>query len=141
MGNKTLAILLAISTFALSESKYPQIDQLIEKVKTKRVGLSQEEIKKLKNPFINKQNLTKLKEKVTLQDYNIKKRKVYYRLSSIFGNRARINGKWYKIGSKIGLYHLSYIGDNYVILSKKKKKLTLYLHKKHKTIFKIWSKK
>ena len=137
MGNKTLTILLFASVVALAESKYPQIDQLIEKVKTKRVGLKPEEIKKLKNPFINEKKLVKLEHKIIHK--KLSKRRVVFHLSSIFGDRARINGRWYKIGSKVGAYRLRNIGTNYVVLARGKKVLRLYMHQRKRKLIKIWS--
>lgn len=138
MGHKILIFFIGAFTLLFAQSRYPEIDSLIEKVKTKRVGLDKETIVKLKNPFVSEKKLSKIEHKKLAKRSPYRKR-WFFKLSSIFDKRARINGRWYKIGSKIGTYRLVHIGDNYVVLATRKKELRLYLNKKKRKIIKTWS--
>ena len=135
MGNKLLIAALA-AALAWGNSHYPEIDQLIEKVKVKRVGLSSEEIKKLKNPFISEKKLKKIIKKAKTPKKTAKKR-VYYKLYSIFNNRAKINGRWYRLGSKVGSYRLVSIGSDSVLLRNKYRQLRLFLSKRKRKLIQI----
>ena len=128
MGNKFIVFLLPLALIA--SSKYPDIDQLIEKVKVTRVGLKQEQIKALKNPFVSQKKLVKI-IKVEKIKKEKKRQKLVLRLSSILNDRARINGRWYKRGSKIGPYRIVQIGDESVLLRSKKRFLRLFIKRKH----------
>lgn len=137
MGHKLLIVILACTLAVGAKSKFEDIDQLIEKVKVQRQGLTKEQIAKLKNPFIDQQTLKKvvIKQKII----KAKKKRFVLRLLSIFNDRAKINDRWYKVGAKIGSYRLSYIDPNhaFVILSAKGKQLRLFLHKRKHSLFKI----
>ncbi|SMC09633.1 hypothetical protein [Nitratiruptor tergarcus] len=138
MGYKLLIFVTFFSSFILANTQYPDIDRLIEQVKTKRVGLSKKEIEKLQNPFINEKKLQKIikKQKVAKKK---PKRRIHLKLYSIFNNRAKINGKWYTIGNTIYGYRLVKIdkGKKRVILFKKKRMLVLYLNNVNKRKFKL----
>ena len=132
MGNKLLIFCLPL--ILLAANRYPDIDNLIEKVKIRRHGLAESEIQVLKDPFIDE---TKLKKIVIKQKklHGRKKQKTHLRLVSIFNNRIKINSKWYTLGAKIvGGYRIVRIDYNKkrVILKKGKKILKLYLTKRKK---------
>ncbi|NPA65071.1 MAG: hypothetical protein GXO16_08875 [Epsilonproteobacteria bacterium] len=112
------------------QSKYPDIDRLIEKVKEPRPGLPKEVIKKLKNPFVSEKKIEKIVKVVKKRP---KKRGIRLSLTSIFGNRARINGRWYKVGDRVAGYRLVHIGNNYVVLKRGNKTLRLYLGGKRRS--------
>jgi hypothetical protein len=61
-----------------------------------------------------------------------------YTLTAILNHRAFINGKWYKVGGKLGNYTVYAIGDSSAILKSKKrtKKLTLERRKNRFDMFK-----
>ncbi len=137
MGYKLLITLfLSIALFA--KSSFPDIDQLIEKVKLKRKGLDSSQIKILKNPFIDEKKLKKIViiEKIKKKE---KRKSLHLKLMAIFDKRAKINNRWYLLGQKIGSYRLVYINPYraYVILKTRKNELRLFLHKKRKRLFKI----
>jgi len=137
MGIKLLVVFL--TTLSLLWGKYPDIDRLIERVKVKRVGLSKEEIARLKNPFINKKKLRKvLKKHKTVRR---KKKRFRASLQSIFNNRAKINGRWRRIGDRVGPYRLSSIDAlrGFVILRKGRKELRLFLPKRKTSKLKLIS--
>ncbi|NPA63746.1 MAG: hypothetical protein GXO16_02105 [Epsilonproteobacteria bacterium] len=135
MGNKLIAVALS-AAFAFAavqqpESKYPDIDRLIEKVKEPRPGLPKEVIRKLKNPFVSEKKIEKIVKIVKKKP----KKRLTLQLTSIFGKRARINGRWYKVGDVVAGYRLVHIGNNYVVLKKGQKTLRLFLSKKRSKKF------
>ncbi|WP_187648450.1 hypothetical protein [Nitrosophilus labii] len=134
MGNKLLKLFLPffiVFTYTNAQSELKQIDEIIEKIKIKRVGISDDNIKKLKDPFYYKtKSRTNIKRKSFRSNY-ISSR---YKLYAILNDKAKINGKWYKLGSKIKGFRLYKICTNCVKLKKGSKTFTLYLHKKSKKI-------
>ncbi|WP_281950834.1 hypothetical protein [Nitrosophilus kaiyonis] len=132
MGNKLLISILIIffgfsSLYANEELK--KIDSLIAKIKVKRVGIDSKNIKKLKDPFYYEK-----KYKVERIKKLKRKYKHYYRLYAILNDKAKINRRWYKIGSKVGIYRLYKICDNCVKLRKGNKVLTLFIPRKSRKI-------
>ena len=132
MGNKLLILIIATIlsiNFLNANSELEKIDSIITKIKIKRVGIDSKYIKKLKDPFYYEE-----KHKIE----RIKKlRKKYirtYRLYAILNNKAKINRKWYKLGSKVGSYRLVDICNNCVKLKKGRKTLTLYIKRKSRKI-------
>lgn len=112
------------------------VDEKIAAIKPARVGLSDDLISHLSNPFNTQEEKDKLKlatkeplkSKVILKP----KKKYHHRsknsklvLDGLLNSTALISGKWYKLGEKVGLYKLSYVGNDYVVLSNKYRKKTL----------------
>ncbi len=141
MGHKLL-IPLAFVTFAFAAGPvhYPDIDKLIEQVKYKRIGLSKSEIAKLKDPFIDEKKLQKIIVKQKIIKHR-KKVRVTYRLSSIMNDRAKINGRWYHVGQKVGSYRLAYVDPfkGFAVLKRGKRTLRLYLHRRKLRLIKFGS--
>ncbi|MRJ03165.1 MAG: hypothetical protein GXO19_02195 [Epsilonproteobacteria bacterium] len=125
MGYQSLILLLLSLSLAWGGG-YPDIDQIIEKIKVPRQGLTREEIAKLKNPFIGDEKLH-----AVINGKGTKRRKkIVFRLESIFSNRARINGRWYRVGSKVGNYRLVAIGSRSVVLQRGNRRIRLFLWKR-----------
>lgn len=128
---KTTILLFLLINFSYGNSDLKKIDNLIDKIKVKRVGLNSSEIKILKDPFhYNKKAILKGKKRIYKRHFY----KHYYRLYAIINDKAKIDGKWYKIGSQIGKYKLYNICHNCVKLKKREKMLTLYIPKKNRKI-------
>ncbi len=51
-------------------------------------------------------------------------------LLAIFDHKAYIDGRFYRVGDRIGGYRIAKIADNYVLLEKKGKMKILFLAKK-----------
>ncbi|MRI83102.1 MAG: hypothetical protein C6I00_01650 [Nitratiruptor sp.] len=133
MGNK-LVVLLLWAPLLFGMGRYPEIDELIEKIKIPRQGLTPEQIAALKDPFIGQEELTKIIQK---KQGDKKRPKVVYRLQSIFGKRAKINGRWYRLGAQVGPYRLVAIRDSYVLLRNGGRQLKLFLWHKRNPKLKI----
>ncbi|BAF70115.1 hypothetical protein [Nitratiruptor sp. SB155-2] len=127
MGNKLLIIsLFAYTVFASSQFK--GIDDLIVKIKQKRVGLSPIVINNIPNPFVDEKKLNQLAKKNKMRS----KKNHILKLYAIFQDRAKINGRWYTIGNKIASYKITsiYPDKGVVYLSSKHRIVRLYLQKK-----------
>lgn len=132
MGNKLLITLFLIFfgiSSLYSNEELKKIDSLIEKIKVKRVGIDSKKIKKLKDPFFYEKEYKAERIKKLKRKY-----KRYYRLYAILNDKAKINRRWYKIGSKVGAYRLTDICDNCVKLKKGRKVLTLFIPRKSRKI-------
>ncbi|NPA64394.1 MAG: hypothetical protein GXO16_05405 [Epsilonproteobacteria bacterium] len=140
MGNKLVVLSLVGVALWANTVQISQIDQLIEEIKKKRLGLSKTEIARLRDPFISEKIFQDKNEtNATASSGQSKKNRLV--LTSIFNNMARINGKWYRLNSKVGPYVLTKIADNYVVLRYKRKYIRLYLNgeKSKKSLFIIKS--
>ncbi len=142
--NKTIKYSMNISIFLLLSSSYlfssPLVlgndtkgyDNIFEKISETRVGIKNKEIEKIKNPFIviYKQSA----------DGNKTKKKIVYVLDAIFDKKAMINGKWYKIYSKIGTYKLVKIKKSSILLRNTDRTKELFIRNKNESKIKFSSK-
>ncbi len=116
---KILIIILPIYMFAISLS-HKEITKMVESIKVERAGLGLNVLNNTPNPFAIEKRV--VKEKPKEKKIEIKKVKIIkqpeeiYELTAILNNRAFINGKWYKVGSKIGTYTIKAMGERSVIL-------------------------
>ncbi len=133
MGNKLLiyilTVLFSFNISLIANSKLEKIDSIIEKIKVKRVGIDSTTIKKLKDPFYYKKEYKAQRIKKINKKY-----KRSYKLYAILNDKAKINRKWYKLGSKVGSYKLVDICEKCVKLKKGRKVLTLYIPRKSRKI-------
>jgi len=84
-------------------------DKIFEKISETRIGVNTKTIDKIKNPF-----LVIYKKK---SESNAKKKpKIIYVLDGIFENSAKVNGKWRKRYSRVGIYKIVKIKRKSVIL-------------------------
>jgi hypothetical protein len=143
---KTLFIILLHTLLFSSELQW--VDEKIAAIKPARVGLSDDLITSLSNPFNSQEEKEKLKNATIAPEKSDKvakpyvakpkKRKKAYRsslkLTALLNSSALINGKWYKRGERVGKYRLSHVGDSYVVLSDKRDKQTLSIKNKKKKL-------
>ncbi len=139
-----LLIILNLNSFASSELQW--VDEQIEAIKPPRIGVSDELLKSLKNPFIflNSENISISEKKGTTREkksYTTKKvyskskkpkrkPKIYYTdknftLNAIMNRSALINSQWYKIGAKVLGYTVYSIKAQSVILKRKNRQIIL----------------
>ena len=123
--NKLTLITLLLAT-AISSGE--DIDTILSKITTKRVSnVPEESILATPSPM---PILVKKEYNNTSSDNNstiIKAKEESFKLTAIMNNSANINGKWYKLGEKIGSYKLEDIMDDSVFLrSKDKEKIILF---------------
>jgi hypothetical protein len=111
---KISIITILVSSFLSSASlSHEEITEMITKIKEERVGISLEKLENTANPFIiNKKK--KVVKKIEKEEAVEVRQEVDYKLHAILNHAAFINGKWYKRGDKLGLYHIVYIGKHSV---------------------------
>ncbi len=110
---KILIFLIVTFLFADNKELVKEYEEMFKKISEKRIGLDEKEIERVKSPFV-------LVAKNT-NELNISKKINNYILEAILNNKVLINGKWYKLYSKIGdakiisIKHDSVLikGDNY----------------------------
>jgi hypothetical protein len=109
-----LFVVLLSNSFVLAsplEDKIKEYDTLFNQIGKKRVGISNEKIDNVKNPFLmtNQKQTTPDGTVATVQANP-------YMLSAIFGKKAKINGLWYKINDTINDFKLVRISDKSVVI-------------------------
>jgi len=142
---KTLFIVtfLLLTLNLSSNDELEWVDEQINAIKPPRVGVKSIKIARLKSPFIflrkkgNSKNTTARRRSVIPNGMmassrnktkKAKKAKVVKRglyLGAVLNDTALISGKWYKINDKVGAYTLTSVSRTSVVLSGKKKSLTL----------------
>ncbi len=132
-------------------SELAWVDEQIEAIKPPRKGVSYRAIARLKDPFVFlEKNKTKKKEKKqsrstppqvvpksttadsTKAKKPKKKSKKGLKLQAVLNNSALINGRWYRLGDKVGSYRIVKITLTEVTLKKEGRKpivLTTYTNK------------
>lgn len=117
-------------------SKIAEYDKFFTQISEKRVGVSNSKIDNTKNPFIMTY------KKVMVKDGNstIEVKKPTYVLNTIFNDKAKINGKWYKIGNDIDDFKLASIRDKSVIIKNEHSKKELFIRKSNVSKIKFSSK-
>ena len=136
-------ILLLLSSSVAQEkfsanfkNKIAQYDKFFKQISEKRVGISNSQINQVKNPFI----MTYAKVIVKDGNRTIASKKPTYTLNATFNNKAKINGKWYNIHSKIGDFKLANVKTNSVIIKNEHLKKELFIRKSNVSKIKFSSK-
>jgi len=132
---KTLYItLFFLLTQHLYANELTWVDEQVEAIKPPRIGISDKEIDKIKDPFIF---LVKEDKKV-LKSTKKSSKRIYKRshfvkkhygkklhLEAILNKSALINQRWYKEGQWVYGYKLIKVNRTSVVLQKQNKKLLL----------------
>jgi hypothetical protein len=140
---KNIIITLCFSSIILSSSfaketnfvDMSEYDTLFAEISDKRIGVSNEDIKKIKNPFI-----FKMTQKVQDGETADVKVETVYTLYAILRNKVKINDSWYSINDQIGYYKLSKIKQNSVLLSSASETKELFIRKQNASNVKFSSK-
>ena len=146
-------ILLILSLFGFTHSVADElkwVDAQIQAIKPARSGISKSQIDMIKDPFIflkkeTEKNSSK-KAMATVKNYTkknnisksrtnkISKQITSFSIDAIINKSALINGRWYKLHSKIGKYTFTAIDGTSIILSYKNKELLLTTRTKAKKL-------
>lgn len=140
---KNIIITLCFSSIILSSSfaketnfvDMSEYETLFAEISDKRVGVSSEEIKKVKNPFIFK--IVHKTEDGEIADIKVA---TIYNLYAILGDKVKINDSWYSINDQLGYYKLSKIKQNSVLLSSASETKELFIRKQNASNVKFSSK-
>ena len=111
-----------------------EYDKLFEKITERRLGADVSMMNELKNPFIVIME--------TSQDGDVNQTAVepLYTLEATLNQKAKINGIWYKKNDAIGLFKVTNISRNRVILQNEIEKKELVIRTKDENNIKIFSK-
>lgn len=121
-----MAIALCSSMLANSDQQpakqenIQEYDQMFQAINTPRKGLNDGNISKISDPFVVQKSAPKIIDANGSESENST-----LSLHAIFGDRVKINSKWYKTGEKIGEYKVSKIKKSSVILASKEQNLEL----------------
>ena len=119
-----LFLLSSLSAIANNdfENKIKEYDKLFQQISEKRIGISNNKIDHIKNPFIM------MGKKNIVVDGNVtKSNKVNYILNATFNNKAKINGTWYKLNSEINDFRVVKISNKSVIIKNEHSKKELFI--------------
>jgi hypothetical protein len=148
-------ILLFLLSINLVAGELQWVNEQIQAIKPPRNAISKAKINAVKDPFIflNKKakktdpKIVTVKQMKTANNRNTKRNTLSttsvnkvsqitrsFSLDAIINKSALINGRWYKVNSKVGKYTLSSVNTSSVILSYKKKELLLSTRSKTKKL-------
>lgn len=142
MKNLYLLLIALLLSTQLFSNDLAWVDEQIEAIKPSRVGVSEKEIAKIKDPFIflhknDDSKKSQAKNGVSsVSGYKkvFKRRTIRFRLDAILNKSAMINGKWYKQGGYVYGYKLVKVDRKSVLLTRKNKKLLLSTKSRSKKI-------
>ena len=128
---KIFILLLSFGSLLWSGSlSSAEIINMIGKIKEEREGINITTLENTPNPFlIVKPKVPEVIDDV-IKEVMLAVPQHEYLLSAIFNKAAFIDGKWYKVGSKLNEYRIGYIGKNSVNLLSENAKKTLTMKKK-----------
>jgi hypothetical protein len=135
----TVTTMTVLSLGATSLS-HDEINTMVSKIKEERVGINLATLESTPNPFAIVipvvSEIVEVKEKI--ETPKVIKKVVTHGLSAILNHAAFIDGKWYKIGDKVGVYTLREMGKVSVVLKNKhgQQKLIIPKNKKKFKMFK-----
>jgi len=127
-----LSILTVQMLFASTDIEI--IDELIKEIKKKRIGLSEKDIK---NPFESYIKNSSKKEQRSSIAKKVQTTKIEFRLNAIINNKAKINNKWYKIGSSIDNYKITVQNNRCIELQNSNNRIEVCIKKKKNRLFSI----
>ncbi len=107
-----------------------RFDSIFNEISKKRNGLNSATINAVKDPFVYKREIKKIVKTKNGKTVKEKPKKAILKLFAIFNNKAKINGKWYRVRQKVGNYKVLRINKNSVILRDGGKRITLFLRKR-----------
>ncbi|WP_294966899.1 hypothetical protein [Sulfurimonas sp.] len=142
---KTLILMTFISLFSISlnSNELSWVDTQVQAIKPPRKGMSNNELNKIKDPFIfykNRYNKKYVKaRKKSVKKYSVKKSTTssdavitilpqpskHLVLKAIINKSALINGEWYKQNEYIDSYQISSVNRTSVVLTKSNRKFVL----------------
>lgn len=130
---KNLLLLFIFSHTLLATSlSHQEINKMVQKIKEERVGIDLATLENTPNPFliIKEEVQKKIEKKVKRQQ--VVKNVVAHSLVAILNHAAFIDGKWYKVGDKLGSYILTTMDRDRVTLKNNSDKKELIIPKREK---------
>lgn len=132
MKNKKIVLLVLATVPMLADLTIKQMESMVEKIKSKRVGSKIQKDIDFKSPFVliqhNDNNVSTIEEP--------EENKIVFVLSGIINNKAFINNKWVKNGGTVEGYRVQAIEENSATLMLDNRTVKVFL-KKSKPILKL----
>ena len=108
---------------------------MFKRIGEQRIGAAVKKIEAVRPPFVRLKPEEKAKVIVKKDGTKIAvKAKAEFDLQAIMNNRAKISGKWYKVGDKVDEYTLATVQTGSVFLQNNEFKKRLTLRKKNENI-------
>ncbi len=129
---KKTVILFTFTFFSLLHAgrlSHTEIKIMVEKIKHQRDGIEISVLETTPNPFAIKEKVEEEIKKAKIEVKKEVKKEVVYHLTAILNHSAFIDGKWYKVGDKIGVFILVSINYDTVDLKSKKEQKKLSIKK------------
>ena len=128
----SLWLILSLSLNGATLS-HAEIKTMVKKIKEKRIGIEVSVLEDTPNPFALVEKGEEVKEEVVKKEKpKVIKKEVVHNLTAILNHAAFIDGKWYKVGDKIGRFILVSINHESVDLKFKKEQKKLSIKKEKK---------
>ena len=147
MGNQLLkklllALIVSGGTMLCAETTIKQIDRLVQDIKEERVGLTPEQIKKAKDPFIYFGKTGSKLFVPTARPTTVKVGKKRYRftLTAIVNDRVKLNRRWYHIGDKIYGFKIMRVANGSVYLQRGRESIRIFMHRRPNKKIKLFIK-
>jgi len=119
---KILIISMLFNIFSYAELSTKNIENMVDKLYKKRIGISLEDISDIEDPFVRmavEDNVTTVVAMTEIQ----------FSLKGIMNNKAFINDKWYSVGEVVSGYTLKYVGRKGIVLDRDKHIKKIFLRK------------
>jgi len=141
---KLFATLLLVSMAANAAETIRQIEKLVHEIKQKRTGLDAGSIRSAKDPFYHTQTRVTastpkitLPKKVVFKTHSGKKEVYHFDLKAIINNRIKLNGQWYGLHDTVHGFSIEEIGEDDILLRKKREQIRIFLDKKRNNKIKL----
>ena len=108
-------ILFAISLEAFSLSK-EEITNMVSKIKKERLGIQLITLESTPNPFAIRKQVVKKKKVEKVKEVVKLKKTFTHQLTAILNHAGFIDGKWYRVGDKLNLYTITFVGTKSIVL-------------------------
>ncbi len=136
MKKTTILLFSTLTLFSLLDAStlsHTEIKTMVAKIKHQREGVEISILETTPNPFAIEEKVEEVKEEIKKEvKIEVKKKvkkEVVHHLSAILNHAAFIDGKWYKVGDKVGAFILVSIDYDTVDLKSKKEQKKLSIKK------------
>ncbi len=146
---KTLLLITSLLLSNLLANELTWVDEQIQAIKPPRDGVSSSKIALIQDPFIflqtdeeapkkkvfkKRRRSYSSKNSMKTNSQTVSRNTMSLKLEAIINNSALINGKWYKLNEKVGIYTLSRFTRTEVILTHNKKEFPLSTRSKNNSL-------
>jgi len=125
---KTLLLLGSLTVFLTADLSVNQIENMVNKIHHKRVGINLDTLDSTKDPFVQVQESNNTTV-IFVAPTKTASKEAKLILHSIINNKAFINDQWKSVGDSIFGYTLKHIGNRGVVLRNNTHIKKLFLRK------------